>query len=364
MTSCSDPDRPTFSDRRRSTHNATTQGSGRVERGSTGLARLALLMINRSGQFGQRGDDLKREAGLSDIELSEPDNRIPLKKLVKLWTLMVQRTSDPALGVHLAQNVGLRDLGLVGYIIFHSQTLSCGLNRLSRYSRIVADDMRCSLIPEGDRTRLAIATDPLLAALRHPVDTRLVFFANAVREVTGVQLDPVEVHFPYRRRTELAAHQRVFRAPLVFGRRTAALIYRIEDLRRPATLVDDNLQNYLEQLAKHVMESLDADRSFANRVRGVIWAQLSDGKPTRRQVAERLGVSVRTLQRRLSEERTSFASLLDDLRRQMSLQLLRDSDLAVYEIAFLLGYSDPSTFYQAFRRWTGSSPRGYRTSRM
>jgi AraC-like DNA-binding protein len=275
---------------------------------------------------------------------------------------MVHRTSDPAFGVHLAQKVGLRDLGLVGYIIFHSQTLSCGLKRLSRYSRIVADDMGCSLIPEGSRIRLEIATDPLLVALRHPVDTRLVFFANAVREATGVQLDPVEVRFPYRQRMELAAHRDAFRAPLVFGRRTAALVYRAEDLQRPTMFVDETLQNYLEQLADQVMASLDAHPLFANRVRGVIFAQLSDGNPSRRQVAETLGVSVRTLQRRLSEERTSFASLLDDLRRQMSLQLLRDSSLAVYEIAFLLGYADPSTFYQAFRRWTGSSPRRYRIS--
>ena len=256
MTSNPDPDRITLSDRKLPTHEATTRGSGRTERVSTGLARIALLMIARSEQFGQRADDLRREAGLSDCELSDPDRRIPMKKLVKLWTVMTDRSSDPALGVHLAQNVGLRDLGLVGYVIFHSQTLSCGLHRLSRYSRVIADGLRCSLIPEGDRTRLAIATDPLLAALRHPVDTRLAFIANGVREATGVQVDPVEVHFPYAQRAELAAHRRAFRAPLVFGQRTAALIYRNEDLQRPAMFVDETLQNYLEQLADSVMESL------------------------------------------------------------------------------------------------------------
>jgi AraC-like DNA-binding protein len=75
-----------------------------------------------------------------------------------------------------------------------------------------------------------------------------------------------------------------------------------------------------------------------------------------------LGVSTRTLQRRLREEGTTFAELLEEFRRKMSLHLLRDKSLAVYEVAFLLGYSDPSAFYRAFRRWCGSSPYEYRTA--
>ena len=91
-----------------------------------------------------------------------------------------------------------------------------------------------------------------------------------------------------------------------------------------------------------------------------IWAELSSGPPTLPETARALGISTRTMQRQLKEEGTTYAEVLDALRREMAAGLLHNHTLAIYEVAFLLGYSEPSTFYRAFRRWHGMSPGDYR----
>ncbi len=95
-------------------------------------------------------------------------------------------------------------------------------------------------------------------------------------------------------------------------------------------------------------------------MRKAIWRNLSDGRPNLEHTAKMLGTSVRTLQRRLREEGQTFADTLETLRRDMAAGLLRNRELSVYEIAFLLGYSEPSAFQRAFRRWRGVSPRQFR----
>jgi AraC-like DNA-binding protein len=130
----------------------------------------------------------------------------------------------------------------------------------------------------------------------------------------------------------------------------------------PVTNADERLCRYLDQLAAEALDALGPEGSFVDRVRRAIWSDLSGGHPCLAQTASTLGVSTRTLQRRLREEGTTFAALLDVFRREMSTRLLRDKSLAVYEVAFLLGYSDPSAFYRAFRRWQGASPYEFRTA--
>ena len=123
---------------------------------------------------------------------------------------------------------------------------------------------------------------------------------------------------------------------------------------------DETLTGYLDQLAEGVARALSESVTFRQRVCRAIWSDLSGGKPSVQQVASRLGVSTRTLQRRLEEEGTSFAQELDRLRQDLATRLLQDRSLAVYEVAFLLGYAEPSTFYRAFRRWKNVSPHEFR----
>jgi AraC-like DNA-binding protein len=284
---------------------------------------------------------------------------VPLLAIINLWRYVSEHVDDPGVGVRLGATIRTRDLGLVGYAMYYSDTLLHALVRLARYIRIVNEAIQIKLEPDGDNLRVVLEAHPALDAIRHPVDCRLTTVLAYARELTGVDLVPVAVRFPYRRIETLGAHKRFFRAPLEFGCSRSELVFRQRDVDRPVQAADETLTGYLDGLAHDVLEGL-AEGSFVDKVRRVVWSELSGGQPTLQRVATQIGVSVRTLQRRLGEQGTSFATVLERLRRDLAIHLLSDRSLAVYEVAFLLGYSEPSTFSRAFRRWHEISPQAYR----
>ena len=325
----------------------------------TGLARIPLLILERTGDYGLDRHELAAAAGFKD-ELQDPDTRVSVTKIWNLWRILIDRTSDPILGLHLGMDIEMRRYGLVGYAMLNSRTVLDAVRRLTRYSRIISEALEVSLSEDAERVDIGVAPNARLDALVHPVDARLTALVAAVRSLANAEIAPIEVRFPYRRPHRVSDHRRYFRCELRFDCSGSGLTFRRADLDRAVASADEALAGYLDRYAETVLASLAKHGSHAERVRRALWSQLADGPPTLRQAAATLGVSARTLQRKLSLEGTSFAEVLDEFRRAMAVSLLRDRSLAVYEVAFLLGYGDPSAFYRAFRRWEGVPPHEFR----
>ena len=326
----------------------------------TGLARIPLLVLQRAEELGLDRAELMRSAGLSAAELRDPDARVSMAKVWSVWRAAIHRSGDPAFGVRVGESTSGRHLGLVGYAMLYSSGLREALQHLERYVRIVSDAVRFEFHEDSAGAHLTFEPVPKLDALQHPVAARLAWVLTVSRKITAREIVPLEVSFPFSRPPETGAYRSCFRAPLRFDRPQGALLLPRADLDLPVITGDATLRGYLEQLAEEVLGSLTATSSFADRVRHLLWTELSAGQPTLERVASMLSSSVRTVQRRLNQEGTSFAGLLNEFRREMAAHLLRDPTLAVYEIAFLLGYSEPSTFFRAFRRWHGVSPQELR----
>ena len=328
----------------------------------TALARVPLYVLRWSEEQGVARHELLNLSGIAESELTDPDARVPVSQLWNLWRILMEKIPDPHLGLHIGESSKIRDFGLVGYSIYHSRTLEVALHRVARYSRIVSEVVVIHLIRDESQGKLVIENTPRFDELRHPVDVKMSWNLAVAREVTGAEIVPLEARFPYPRPADATEHQRIFRSPLKFDQPEAMLVFRNEDLERTVVAADETLSGYLDRLAESVLKSLSESVSFTDRVRREIWSDLSSGKPSVKRVSSQLGVSPRTLQRRLEEEGTTFAAELDGLRHEMATRLLQDRNLAVYEVAFLLGYSEPSTFYRAFRRWKRLSPHEFRRS--
>jgi AraC-like DNA-binding protein len=326
----------------------------------TGLARIPLIVLQSAEAHGLDRDELMRAAGLTEEELADADARISMVKVWSVWRAAIERSSDPGLGVQIGTTADARSLGLVGYSMLYSTNLREALQRLQRYGRILSDATKFQVEEDGDRVALTFAPAPKLDSLIHPAASRFSALLTISREITHHDIVPLEVHFSFARPTDTSSYRDCFRSTLEFESTTPKVVLRGSDLDLPVVTRDPNLGNYLEQLAEGTLGSLESTSSFADQVRRTLWLKLSSGRPDLDTIASSMSTSVRTLQRRLEAEGTSFAALLDAFRRKMAEQLLRDPALAVYEIAFLLGYSEPSTFFRACRRWYGASPRQLR----
>jgi len=329
----------------------------------TAIVRLPLFIAQGGTRFGLDPDALLREAGFREAELRAPDARVPIAKLRRLWAIIAERVPDPAVGLLLAENRALRELGLVAYTMRLAGTLGEGLHRIARYSQIVAEDLLVAVRRREDRAEVELQRAFLYDPVRPPVDFRLFALLSGARIVTQRELAPLEAHFPYPAPADTAAHRRLFRCPLLFDRKAPMVVLRASDLDLPIVTADETLLVYLDRLAEQARRELSRDDTTADGVRRVLWQEMAAGNPAIGTVAARLGLSGRSLQRRLAEEGTSFKEVLDSFRRGIARRLLSERDVAVYEVAYLLGYSDPSAFHRAFRRWHGDSPRRFRSSR-
>ncbi len=329
----------------------------------TVLVRLVAQLLERAEALGLDRAGLVRLAGLSEIETKDPDARLPVSKEIALWHLIALQASDPAFGIRLGAAVEVRKLGLVGYAMYYSSTLEEALRRLVRFGRVVNEATRLTLEVSGPHVVLT-AGDPyeIGTGLRYALDARMALAVSIARAITGRDIVPVKVAFPIGPPKTLVHHEQFFRCPIEFNQPSCMVVLRNEDVELPVIRADADLVGYLDHHAEGVLRGLVGSGSVTERVRAAVWMDLSHGQPTLAGVANALGMSPRTLQRQLGNERTSFSELVDTIRQEMAQACLDDQSLSIDEIAFLLGYADTPSFRRSFKRWTGSTPRAYRRS--
>jgi len=321
--------------------------------------RISRLLRAAQGHGLDRAN-LLRQIELSEDQIRDPDNRVPVVKTLRLWRRIANQLADPDLGLEVGSTFEVREGGVVGYAMLHSDTLLGALKRVVRFAKILNQRADMKLEDLGGRWRLQAIHQPLIPDFRQPIDEGMAGLMTCFREILGRQIMAASVRFNYARPKDTTLHRRLLGADLHFAAPAAAIELWDRDVRAPTVAADPTLTQYLDELAQVHLQALPKVESHADRLRQVIWPYLSEGSPTIQQMAAELALSTRSLQRRLSEEGTSFAEVVDDLRHDKARLLLRDPNLAVYEIAYLLGYSDPSTFHRAFRRWQGTSPSQFR----
>jgi AraC-like DNA-binding protein len=330
----------------------------------SGVARVPLAILHYAEGLGLDRGKILRMAGLGEEDLADPDGRVPLERLVATWQATASLTGDERLGLHMGASTTVRQLGLMGYAMAHSDTFRDACRIGARYSRIIQEAAAVTFEENDECGWLRVSPAPVLDVIRHPVDARLALIVAVSREITGADITPVKVCFPYPEPADATAYREFFRGPVAFDEPYSQVAFKQRDLQRPLLSADPALAGYMYQLAEEVLASLTSEGELLEQVRRAIWTDLSGGLAGLEAAAGRLGMGPRSLQRRLKEEGTSFMEVLDDLRHEMAVQMLHDRRVTVYEIAFLLGYSDPSTFFRAFRRWEGTSPHEFRRSRV
>lgn len=329
----------------------------------TGRAMRVIRLLQAAERLSIDADELLQQAGIRGEQIDDPDQRIPEALVLQVWQLLAARQPDnPDIGLDVGSSGDVRQGGILGYAVMHSKNAGHALRRIARFCRLISTRVDITLEEGPEAWRLESRVPPPLPGFRPPTDESVAGIVSVLREITGRQIDPVTVVCPYPRPDDLSALRRVFRSELSFDAACAAMTFRTRDMAMPLLNPETKLADYLDRLAEQELAALPRSDTYARRTGRTVWRQLSEGQPALDAVARDIGVSARTLQRRLREEGTSFAGVVDDLRRQMAPTLLENESLAVYEVAYLLGYADPSAFFRAFRRWHACSPAEYRQS--
>ena len=303
------------------------------------------------------------ELGLDYSALNDPDARFAQDGMTRLWQRAVEMTGNPSIGLNLAKVMRPGAMHVVGYALMSSCTLRDSFQRLVRYQRIIAEgaDLQFGSTDRGALLTLAVHGDQLPPA-RQSADGSLASTLAFCRWLTGKPLVPLEVYLQGPPPVDVEPYQAVFQAPLRFNADCNGMLMRHIDMDIPLPTANAELAQVHDRFAGEYLARF-SDSRVTHRARQVICRLLPQGEPRRETVAQSLHLSERTLQRRLDEEGTSFQQLLDDTRRALAEQYLARADLALLEVAYLLGFADPSNFFRAFRRWFAMTPGEYRAQR-
>jgi len=303
---------------------------------------------------------LFEEAGLELATLSDADARYPTEGISLLWQLAATRSGNPAIGLTNSSVVKPGSFDVVAYAMMSSANLLGTLERVVRYVDILSDAATLTIADDRQGHRLILE----LFGGKHPVPRQrfefdLITLLSFFRWVTNRDLRPLAFELRFPPPADPQPYQDAFKCPLRFNAPVNALLFAHTDVTLPLPTAHPELAEMHERIASEHLQRLDPAQT-CHRVRAVIIRHLPDGEPRRPKIAAILGMSERTLQRRLAAEGISFQRLLDDTRRELAQHYLSQRNLSLADTAYLLGFSDQSSFFRAARRWFGTSPRDYR----
>lgn len=323
-----------------------------------GLARLAARNLSKAGIDPL---PLLRGAGVPPAIRSDPDLRIPVRAQTALLDLAAEALGDDLLGFHLALEFDLRELGLVYYVMASSRTLLEAHLHNERYIWMVNEGVHVTtrlddrLIVDFEHVGVERRQD------RHQMEFWFACHVKTCRELTGREIVPTHVGLVHRRGGDVSEMERFFGREVSFGAAQDRLAFETEVAGLPIVSADPHLNRYLVRIHDEAMARRGPSRDpLRVRVENAITPRLPHGTARSEAVAGDLGISPRTLSRRLAEEGTSFSAILEELRAALARRYLRQPELSMSEIAWLLGYAEASAFVRAVQRWTGKSPRELR----
>lgn len=323
-----------------------------------GIARLAWL---RAREAGLEVELLLRKAGLTQQQMEDRSTRVNVRDQIKFLELASQALKDDLLGFHLGQNFDLREVGLLYYVLASSERLDETLQRASRYSKIANEGISLSY---RDGKDVEIALDYVGVARhsdRHQIEFWMAALVRIIRQLTGRRLPASRVRLMHRRSGDIAEFNAFFGGDTAFAAAADEIAFPSSVREMTVVSADPYLNELLVKYCEEAIAGRTTKRSpFGLEVENAIALLLPHGKARVSEVARKLGVSQRTLARRLSAEGLTFAGVLQNLRFDLANRHLRDEGLPISRISWLLGYQDISAFTHAFKRWTGTAPRAAR----
>jgi AraC-like DNA-binding protein len=328
------------------------------------VAKISLVLDALAAE-GVSKDDALKHVRLSKGSISSSATRVSLNQVIDCCCYAAERARDP----HFAYRTGLRfhvsAYGMYGFAILSSIDYRETMQFAVKYHQL-ATPLTTIAFTESDGCGSWLV-DPLSHArvnarlYKFIVEMEFGIVLSLLRDIMGSSFLAREFQVTYPPPHDASAYPALFGAPVLFGQSANKLLFDSSWLDGTPVLGNEVTYSTVVRLCDAQIEEFQLRGGLVGEVRHILMMNLMRRKRFQ-DVARHLKMSVRTLRRRLREENSSFRQLVDELRRDMAIRYLRDTDLTVEDIADALGFSDAANFRQAFRRWTKGAPRQFRGS--
>ncbi len=299
--------------------------------------------------------------GIDARVLERGDIEIPGEQYLALWEAAAQ--SSPSIGLELGFQTEADDFGALGHALYCAPSVEKALKTLQQFIVVFAQesifDFTCDSREVTVEYRIVA---PTILQRRQDAEFAMASVLRLLNLITNTSIRPLRMDFEHDRPADTSMHKQIFQCPLYFNQPTNRIHLPLQTLQMPVVNGNERLYKALEPYLEREREQRAASDELLSQVTRMIASEMSSGAPSLDEICEQLNLSRRTLQRRLKDHGIEYSSLVEDVRRELALAYIKDSDYSMTEISLLVGYSESGSFTRAFRRWTGRSPQQYRSS--
>ncbi|ACY18494.1 transcriptional regulator, Fis family [Haliangium ochraceum DSM 14365] len=325
----------------------------------TVLSGIANMLLEEASRRELDDSELARAADIDPAALKGRDARVMWRQEMELWQALERALGSEELGLDLLQEISPAPFGVVGYLAMTSPNLRRGLEVTTEFHSVLKDVVSSRVLRGPER--LTLTTEAVTGAPRSYTDFHIGVNVVLPLRWAGENGVPLRVGLGISKPNDSRRYEQLFRCPVVFDQPFNFVEFDAERAEMPMQHSQPELAEYFTSMA-HEHQRKRPPSVFRRSLSEALQAALNAGDPRVSEVARRLGMSARTLQRRLTEHGLNFQQMLDETRNSEALHLLHGTELSISEISARLGYADTKSFRRAFRRWTGAAPSSARAA--
>ncbi|BFM16459.1 AraC family transcriptional regulator [Maricurvus nonylphenolicus] len=317
-----------------------------------GLQQLHVDVDEVFGRIVMQMEDIPGKSGLP--------SRVSFDDRNMLWRTIEDVSGDPDIGLHLGEVIRYHTGDITQYLFLSSATFGEAITRCSKYTKLMSDTWVISHQLDGESCSIGFVFQHASAdSLRHANEATMVVLTRFFDYVTSGAFEVERIEFTHSEPASTAEHQRIFNCPISFGADVNSIWFPNALLDCESLHAQPAMLRMHEQVISEQLSNLER-RALLDQVQDVIAGLLDHEEVSAQKVAECLNITPNNLRYQLSDMGTSFNQLFADYRVRLAKKLLAETDESIDRIVYLTGFSEPSPFYRAFKRWTGMTPIVYR----
>ncbi|NBC05418.1 MAG: helix-turn-helix domain-containing protein [Bacteroidetes bacterium] len=297
--------------------------------------------------------------GIEDV-LRNDSKYAPTDPFFELYEIIDQYLV-PGFSIRVGQLMVLDDYDVLGLAWKTCLSPRDMFKRCERFFILMTDTQLYKVQDEGETGNITIYRDASRRGIEISNESSIVATLTVIHKITGVDIRPVNVSFVHNAPEIIAPYEDYFSCEVKFGQKYNRLVFRSEDLDTRSLKADRSINQFMMERLQEKAEGIEVSANkLLNDTQNIIKDALPSGIPFAAEIGRHLGMSTRTLSRRLAENGTTYRQLVQDTQQEISTELLKNTSETISEIAFQTGFSEQSAFNRAFKRWTGQSPMEYR----
>jgi AraC-like DNA-binding protein len=301
-------------------------------------------------------------AGIEPEELADATSRISVERYEQAVASAISLASDRALGLRVAMAAPIGALHVVGHLLVNCPTMRDAIAQFFRFSPLILDGTRWELWEDEEDAHFVysqqLVTSPDHA--RFDAEFCLTLVLKLGFQLIGAEPPPKLVRFRHAAPAYSDAYAAIFGSEVLFEQSVNEIVFKRKYLDLPQLHRDETVRDLLRSRAEELLAERSSDDRLADRIGALLRSDFDLAAVDLGQLAARLGTTPRSLQRRLRERGVSLTTLCETAKRDVACTALNGGDVAIKDLAYRLGFSEPSAFHRAFKRWTGTTPAEYR----